>query len=106
MTKDIEIQRGHYIKLTYSGNGKYTATWHGWPRDDHKSVRRVIHTDYKLDDAIREAAKLFVAWLETGPLGEDGTLYCDLVAITAAGTSKPDVTAIVVDTEWKEKESQ
>lgn len=98
----LEVKHGNHIKLTYSGNGNYTATWHGWPSDGHKIVRRKISLsgyDHGHKSAALEAAQLFAAWLETGPLGDKG-LFCRIESIVSGQTSNPDVTAILVSTDW------
>jgi hypothetical protein len=93
----IQVNGGNHLKLTYSGYGKYTVTWAGWPSEGHKSVRRTLHDD-KLSGAAAQAAGLFAAWLETGPMGDKHK--CDVVRVTAATTSNPDVSAVIVETNW------
>ena len=103
---NIEIKRGNHIKLKYLGNGKYNSSWYGWPSEGGKVVRRTFQTEYSLDSAILQASTKFTEWLETGPMGE--ACDCQIKSVTVAGTSDPDVTAVIVSTNWvkKDKESK
>ncbi len=63
MTK-VTVNRATHINLTYSGQGKHTATWKGYKE---KTVRRTIQLDqwHDTEVAALEAAKLFVDWCNT-----------------------------------------
>jgi len=90
-----------HLNLTYSGNGKYTVTWAGWPSEDSKTVRRVIHTDYADTDVVSVmAAQLFADWLGTGPMGDKSKA---VVAFVTHAHIKADKTAVGVSINWEEK---
>jgi hypothetical protein len=96
----IQTTYVNHLNLTYSGNGKYVVTWAGWPSDNFKTVRRVIHSDYvSAGDIAPKAAQLFADWLETGPMGDKCRCVIDLVT---CGHIKGDKSAIGVATTWKE----
>ena len=87
-----------HLNLTYSGNGKYTVTWMGWPSEDFKTVRKVIHTEYaNTSDVAPIAARLFADWLETGPMGDTSKAVVELVTYAHI---KADKTAVGVSINW------
>jgi len=97
----MQIKPMQHLNLTYSGNGKYTVTWKGWPSEGFKNVRRVINTEYgSVSDVAPMAARLFADWLETGPMGENSKAIIELV--THAHISG-DKSAIGVSINWKGK---
>tara|TARA_R110000787_G_C13406692_1_gene443885 strand:+ start:312 stop:617 length:306 start_codon:yes stop_codon:yes gene_type:complete len=88
-----------HLNLTYSGNGKYTVTWQGWPSDGSKTVRKVIHTEYdNTSDVAPKAAQLFADWLETGPMGKGHKAIIELVTYAHI---KADKTAVGVSINWE-----
>lgn len=90
----------NHLNLTYSGNGKYTVTWAGWPSQDFKTVRRVIHTEYaNASEVAPIAAQLFADWLETGPRGDNLRAVLDLVTCAHI---KGDKSAVGVAIDWQE----
>ena len=99
----IEVKPMQHLNLTYSGNGKYTVTWQGWPSEDFKIVRRTILTDYGMvEDVALKAAQLFAEWLETGPMGDNCKATLDLVT---RAYIKADKTAIGVSIKWERKDN-
>jgi len=98
----MNIKPMQHLNLTYSGNGKYTVTWAGWPSEDSKTVRRVIHTEYgSTSDVAPMAAQLFADWLETGPMGDKCKAIIDLVTHAHI---KGDKSAIGVSINWERAE--
>jgi len=97
-----EVVSTHGLTLTYSGYGKYTVTWPGYPSDSGRAIRRTINvnslSDYK--EAARLAAESFVAWIEsTSPLaGEDLRYSVDSLSI--AGTSNPNKYTLHLSGDW------
>jgi hypothetical protein len=92
----------NHLNLTYSGNGKYTVTWAGWPSEDFKTVRRVIHTEYaNASEVAPIAAQLFADWLEGGPRGDTSTAVVELVTYAHI---KADKTAVGVSILWQKAE--
>ena len=88
-----------HLNLTYSGNGKYTVTWAGWPSEGSKTVRRVINTEYAATYEVAPiAARLFADWLETGPMGDTSTAVVELVTYAHI---KADKTAVGVSIHWQ-----
>ena len=87
-----------HLNLTYSGNGKYTVTWMGWPSEDFKTVRKVIHTEYSSAlDVAPIAAQLFADWLEGGPMGDTSKAVVELVTCAHI---KADKSAVGVSINW------
>lgn len=98
----MQIKPMQHLNLTYSGNGKYTVTWLGWPSEDFKTVRRVINTDYdRASDVAPKAAQLFADWLETGPMGNGSKATIELVTHAHI---KADKTAIGVSINRERKD--
>ena len=98
----IEVNSAHTIKLTYSGYGKYTATWKGY---DKNTIRKTIHADssYRFDKAGLKAAQLFVQWLtDTTPTG--GLRDCIIESITM-GEISADKRVVLVRTDWIESDT-
>jgi len=97
----LESKSMQHLSLTYSGNGKYTVTWAGWPSEGFKTVRRVIHTEYADTSVVAPiAARLFADWLESGPRGENCKAVVELVTHAHI---KADKTAIGVSINWESK---
>lgn len=98
------VEHANFIKLTYSGYDKWTATWQGWPSDGHAIVRRKIQLGSNDDHrvAAQHAAVLFAAWLETGPMGD--TYACRVDTVTV-GSMDSKAYAVGVQTSWHDKES-
>ena len=96
---EVKVTHAHHINLTYSGQGKYTATWEGWPTEGPKRIRRTIHVNssYEFEEAGRIAAYYLADWLQEAPLGMNRK--CLVTSITM-GQSKPDVRAVLVTTDW------
>ena len=100
--KPTIVKPMQHLNLTYSGNGKYTVTWLGWPSEGQKSVRKVIHTEYdNTSDVAPKAAQLFAEWLETGPMGNDCKAIVELVTYAHI---KADKTAVGVSINWERKD--
>ena len=88
-----------HLNLTYSGNGKYTVTWKGWPSQDWKTVRKVINTDYAdTGEVAIMAAQLFADWLETGPMGDASKAAVEFVTHAYIDGNK---TAVGVSINWE-----
>ena len=85
-------------RLSYSGYGKYTATWKGY---DENTIRKTIHVDYSsyhYEKAGLEAAQLFVQWLkETTSTSE---LWDYTVASITMGKLSADKRVLLVKTDW------
>jgi hypothetical protein len=97
----LESKSMQHLNLTYSGNGKYTVTWQGWPSEGFKTVRRVIQTEYADTSIVAPiAARLFAEWLETGPIGDNCKAVVELVTHAHI---KADKTAIGVSINWESK---
>ena len=93
----IKINNAHTVRLSYSGYGKFTATWKGY---DKNTIRKTIHVDssYHFDKAGLEAAQLFVQWLtDTTPTG--GLRDCIVTSITM-GELSADKRVLLVRTDW------
>ncbi len=68
-----DIQNAHFIRLRYHGptntrGARISATWEGWPSDDHKPVRRWLPYEPPYDMA-ETAAAAFCDWLSSGRTG-------------------------------------
>ena len=97
----LESKSMQHLNLTYSGNGKYTVTWAGWPSEGFKTVRRTIHTEYAEPSVVAPiAARMFAEWLESGPMGDDCKAQIELVTHAHI---KADKTAIGVSIKWESK---
>ena len=60
---NVTVNRAHHITLTYSGNGKYIATWKGYSRN---TIRRTVNQAsnwHDTDGAALQAGELFVDWM-------------------------------------------
>ena len=94
----IEINRAHHIALTYSGNGKFTATWQGFERN---TIRRTIHEDtnwHNVDGAALQAANLFVQWINDCVTDMDRSYLHVLTGVTVSHI-KTDRNAVAVQTD-------
>lgn len=92
----------NFLKLTYSGNDKYTVTWHGWPIEGSPIVRRIVHSG-DVTDAATQAGYLFADWLQNDR--NEGKIYgrTKLVeSITCGDMPQRDATAVMVVTKWVE----
>jgi len=99
----MQVKPMQHLNLTYSGNGKYTVTWAGWPSENFKLVRKSIHTEYdRTSDVAPKAAQLFAEWLETGPMGDNCKAVIELVTHAHI---KGDKSAIGVSINWEMAES-
>jgi len=97
----MEIKPMQHLNLTYSGQGKYTVTWAGWPSENFKTVRRTMQTEYAdVRDVAPIAAQLFARWLETGPMGEDCKAVVELVTHAHINGDK---SAVGVSINWERK---
>jgi hypothetical protein len=89
------------LRLKYIGNGRYNASWQGWPSEGSKRVSKRITADNN-DIAAYEAAQAFMAWLETGPRGDD--CKCTLETLTM-GQDTTDCYMVGVTQQWTRRES-
>ena len=99
----IEINRAHHITLTYSGHGKFTATWQGF---DQNTIRRTIHEDtnwHNVDGAALQAANLFVQWINGCNADMDRNYLHVLTGVTVSHI-KTDKNAVAVQTDTIAKE--
>lgn len=96
----IEVNSAHTIKLTYSGYGKFIATWKGY---DKNTIRKTIHADssYRFDTAGLEAAQLFVQWLTDTASHALTHNKCIIESITM-GEISADKRVVLVRTDWIE----
>ena len=96
---DIQVNNAHLLTLTYSGYGKFTVTWKGFPSEGSRTVRRTIHADsaYNFEPAAIEAAKLFMEWqVETTPMGGTRNWFCKSITM---GELTADKRAVLVQTD-------
>ena len=99
----IEINRAHHITLTYSGHGKFTATWQGF---DQNTIRRTIHEDtnwHDVDGAALQAANLFVQWIN-GCVADMDRSYRHVLTGVTVSHIKTDKNAVAVQTDTIAKE--
>jgi hypothetical protein len=89
------------LRLKYLGNDRYNASWQGWPSDGGKRVTKRLTADNN-DKAAHGAAQAFMAWLETGPMGDD--CKCTLETLTM-GQDVTDVYMVGVTQQWTRRES-
>tara|TARA_R110002153_G_scaffold121897_1_gene267663 strand:- start:1529 stop:1834 length:306 start_codon:yes stop_codon:yes gene_type:complete len=57
------VNHAHHVTMTYSGHGKYTATWKGY---SDNTMRRTVHETnnwHDVDSAALQASTLFIEWL-------------------------------------------
>ena len=77
------VTNATHINLTYSGNGKFTATWKAY---SGATVRRSIYPDQAHDTAgaALAAGQLFVDWSNKGlqSLGADYAMYVEEVILS------------------------
>jgi hypothetical protein len=89
------------LRLKYLGNDRYNASWQGWPSEGSKRVSKRITADNN-DKAAHGAAQAFMAWLETGPMGDD--CKCTLETLTM-GQDTTDCYMVGVTQQWTRRES-
>lgn len=97
------INRAHHITLTYSGHGKFTATWQGF---DQNTIRRTIHEDtnwHNIDGAALQAANLFIQWINDCVTDWDRNYRHILTGVTVSNM-KTDKNAVAVQTDTIAKE--
>tara|TARA_R110002096_G_scaffold127398_1_gene275197 strand:- start:257 stop:664 length:408 start_codon:yes stop_codon:yes gene_type:complete len=77
----ITVSRAKHINLTYSTQGKHTATWKDY---SEKTVRRTIQLDqwHDTDVAALEAAQLFVDWCNSSLQKRDAGYINKLGTVT------------------------
>ena len=98
----IKSKPMQHLNLTYSGSGKYTVTWAGWPSEGFSTVRKSIRTEYgSASDVAPIAARLFADWLESGPMGDKCKAVIELVTCAHI---KGDKSAIGVSINWERTE--
>jgi len=88
------------IRMKYLGNGRYNASWLGWPSQGNKRVTKRITADSN-ELAAYDSAKAFAAWLETGPMGDK--CNCTIESLTM-GQDVTDIHMIGIVTKWTRKE--
>ena len=88
------------LRLKYLGNDRYNASWQGWPSEGSKRVTKRLTADNN-DMAAHEAAQAFMAWLETGPMGDK--CKCTLETLTI-GQDVADVYMVGVTQQWTRRE--
>jgi hypothetical protein len=89
------------LRLKYIGNGRYNASWQGWPSDGGKRVTKRLTADNN-EGAAHEAALAFMAWLETGPMGDN--CKCTLETLTM-GQDTTDCYMVGVTQQWTRKDA-
>jgi hypothetical protein len=102
--KGIEQMKPTYqniLRLKYLGNDRYNASWQGWPSEGSKRVTKRITADDH-NGAAYEAAQAFMAWLETGPMGDKHK--CNLETLTM-GQDVTDCYMVGVTQQWTRRES-
>ena len=94
----IQVNNAHTIKLSYSGYGKYTATWKGYEKN---TIRKTIHVDssYHFEKAGLEAAELFTQWLTDTSSHEITHNRCIVESVTM-GELSADKRVVLVRTDW------
>ena len=99
----IQVNNAHTIKLTYSGYGKFTATWKGYEKN---TIRKTIHVDssYYFEKAGLEAAQMFAQWLTDTSSHALTRNKCVVESITM-GELSADKRVLLVRTDWIEGES-
>ena len=104
----IQVNNAHTIKLSYSGYGKYTATWKGYFRYNlgrgpikQDTIRKTIHVDssYHFEKAGLEAAELFTQWLTDTSSHEITHNRCIVESVTM-GELSADKRVVLVRTDW------
>ena len=96
----IKINNAHTVRLSYSGYGKFTATWKGY----EKTIRKTIHVDssYHFDEAGLEAAQLFVQWMtDTTSISE---LWDCIITSVTMGELSADKRILLIRTDWIESD--
>ena len=103
MTTQVNIASAHTIRLTYSGYGKFIATWKGYEKN---TIRKTIHVDssYHFEKAGLEAAQLFVQWLTDTSSHELTYNECIVESVTM-GELSADKRVLLIITDWIEGES-
>jgi hypothetical protein len=89
------------LRLKYLGNDRYNASWQGWPSEGGKRVTKRLTSDSN-GVAAYEAAQAFMAWLESGPMGDKHK--CTLETLTI-GQDVSDVYMVGVTQQWTRRES-
>lgn len=100
----IAVNSAFHITLTYSGAGKYTATWVDIGR---KSIRRAIHPEnwHDTDGAAVVAAELFIDWLNQDRDKNFPNLsWCHTIKSITLSYMKTDKNAIAVQTDTVAKD--
>lgn len=98
----IQVKNAHTIKLSYSGYGKYTATWKGYNKGNyHCHIRKTINVDssYHFEKAGLEAAKLFAQYLTDNSSHELTHNKCIVESVTM-GELSADKRVVLVRTDW------
>ena len=103
MTTQVNIASAHTIRLTYSGYGKFIATWKGYEKN---TIRKTIHVDssYEFSEAGLEAAQMFAQWLTDTSSHALTRNKCIVESITM-GELSADKRVLLVRTDWIEGES-
>ena len=98
----IKINNAHTVRLSYSGYGKYTATWKGY---DENTIRKTIHVDssYHFNKAGLEAAQLFVQW-QTDTASHALTHNKCIIESVTMGELSADKRVVLVRTDWIESD--
>ena len=98
----IQAKKAHTIRLTYSGYGKFIATWKGYEKNTYYfRFSRLNDLECDLfEKAALEAAQMFAQWLtDTTPTG--GLRDCIITSITM-GEISADKRVVLVRTDWSE----
>lgn len=98
----IQVQFAHTIKLSYSGYGKYTATWKGYNKGNyHCHMRKTINVDssYQTEKAGLEASNLFAQYL-TDNASPEWTHNTAIVTGVTMGELGPDKRVVLVTLDW------
>tara|TARA_R110000851_G_C12856018_1_gene543359 strand:+ start:134 stop:439 length:306 start_codon:yes stop_codon:yes gene_type:complete len=88
------VNYAHHVTLTYSGHGKYTATWKGY---SDNTMRRTIHETnnwHDKDSAALQASALFLEWLNDNDFD-----YKQVIASITVSHMATDREAIAIHTD-------
>ena len=102
----MNLQNAHTIRLTYSGYGKFIATWRGYEKNTYYfRFSRLNDLECGLfEKAGLEAAQMFAQWLTDTSSHALTRNKCVIESITI-GELSADKRVLLVRTDWIEGES-
>ena len=98
----IQVQFAHTIKLSYSGYGKYTATWKGYKKGNyncHKRKTITVDSSRPYEEAGLEASNLFAQYL-TNNASPELTHNKAIVTGVVMGELTADKRVVLVTLDW------